>query len=245
MNKLVAYAAIALAVLAFTINAVLWRRSEAAFQRNEASLAKLKGRAEAVDRLVVQLRRELEATPVSSPASVISPQTAPPAGAAVDVTAPPATGTTPDRPRVPEGPVTSNALREVLITLDGCSLSTRTVRCGLTITNQSPAEKRFVLGIGGNGSHFESEEGGTCMFDDLGNDFLSAGGAVANRMQASCDHWSPCELEKTLSPAVKTPAWIRFDNVDAKASTLKLIRLKWSDGNAWVMMDFRNITLTK
>ncbi|MEA2463246.1 MAG: hypothetical protein QOJ98_993, partial [Acidobacteriota bacterium] len=148
-------------------------------------------------------------------------------------------------PPVPEGPILTNAMRDVLVTVDRCVLTTRTLRCTFTATNQSPAEKKFVLGVGGRYSRFENDQGGASVFDDLGNDFLSAGGGIGNRAEPNCDNYPPCEVEKILTPGIATGGWLRFDNVDAKASVIKLLRLKWSDGTTWVPMDFRGVTVTR
>lgn len=140
----------------------------------------------------------------------------------------------------------TSSMREVLVTLERCQLGTRTLRCHFNITNQSAAEKKFILGIGGSNTRFEEEGGGAMVFDDIGNDYMSLGGAVANHSIPNCDQtWSPCEIVKILTPDVPTAGWLRFDSLDPRAKTIKLLRLKWSDGRTWTPMDFRNIAIEK
>jgi hypothetical protein len=151
-----------------------------------------------------------------------------------------------ETPKVPTGPITTNAMRDVVVTFEQCTLSNRTLRCGFSVVSQAAVEKAFTLGIGGSGSRIEDAYGGAAVFDDLGNDFMSAGGSVGNRIQDNCDYsGSTCRLEKTLTPLTPTPMWIRFDNVESKATSIKLLRVKWSDNGTWVAMDFRNLPISK
>lgn len=228
-----------IASLSLAISWYVWTRTDDALRDAGRTIARLKSEAEAADRHAATLQRQItvlqasaiQAAPavverVETPVEVVTPLESP---------APP--------PKAPTGPVTTNALRDVLMTIEQCALANKTLRCSFSVTNQGEAEKKFILAIGGRYSRFEEERGGACVFDDLGNDFLSAGGAVGNQAAPTCDSSGSCHVEKTLTPGVRTPMWIRFDNVDPKASIVKLLRVKWSDGYAWVAMDFRNIAV--
>lgn len=240
MSKLVVACSILLVFLAAAGSGYLWLRSEEALGRMEQTLLQLKTRADAADQQVLRLRRDLAA--IQTSAGARAQTIAPIVASAVDGTAKPAPT---DAPRIPDGPVLTAAMREVLVNIEQCAFAARTLRCSFNVTNQSPVEKKFILGIGGRASRFEQDSGGTSVFDDVGNDFLSIGGGVGNRTVANCDNYTSCELEKVLTPNVKTEGFIRFDAVDARATAVKLLRVKWSDGDAWVPMDFRNIAITK
>jgi len=240
MNRFVLFLATLLAVAAAAGSGIVGVRSETAQQSTQNSIAALQTRAIALERQAADLNRQLAAlqtTPASEPPVPLFPVTS--------THEEPSTPTLDERRQTPEGPVLTNAMRDVTLTLEPCTLATRTLRCTFTVTNHSPAEKKFVLAVGGSHSEFESDRGGANVFDDIGNDFLSSGGAVGNRSEPNCDRYQPCEVLKILTPGVKTSGWIRFDAVDPRMASIKLLRVKWSDGEAWVPMDFRNIAVTR
>lgn len=239
MSRVLVVIAAVLALLATALSAYVWTQFERPLKEITEAILQLKTRADASERQIGQLRQQITALQTSTARTqVVDP---------ADRSLPPIaeTATSPLPPQTPDGPVTTSSMRDVVVVVEQCSLSNRTLRCNIQITNQSGAEKKFILGIGGKWSRFENEHGGASVFDDIGNDFLSAGGGVGNRSLSNCDSSDACTVEKILTPGVKTPAWVRFDAVDPKATTVKLLRLKWSDGDAWVPMDFRNIPLTK
>jgi hypothetical protein len=221
--------------------AYVWTGSVEAKKRTEATIAQLRVRTESAERQVFQLRRELGVGRSPEPVVAAAAEPAPPSSGLP----PTETGSVADPSRVSDERITTLAARDILITLEQCTLSNRTLRCEFSVTNQGLGEKKFVLGVGGQYSRFEDASGGTSVFDDVGNDFLSAGGGVANRSLDNCDQGGVCRVEKTLTPRVKTAAWMRFDAVDPRMTLIKLMRMKWSDDATWVTMDFRNLPLNK
>lgn len=241
MSKFVIFILALLVILAIAGSAMVGVRLDASQKSTEQLMTQLSKRADAAERQVVQLKQQIATLQAGSDhAEVVKQPVQVPATLLPDAIA-----SLVERPKTPDGPILTNAMRDVVVTMNQCILATRTLRCSFTVTNQSPAEKKFILGVGGQYSVFEKDEGGTSVFDDVGNDFLSAGGGVANYAEPTCDSGSTCLVQKTLTPNVKTAGWLRFDNVDAKASAIKLLRLKWSDGEAWVPMDFRNMPIVR
>lgn len=239
MNRFTMVVIAFIALLAVAGSGFIGLRSETAQKNHEASIAALQARADAVERQAILLKRQLASMQPDAVVSAATVATNP------LLSSPTSAGAKPDvaeQLKMSSAPITTNAMRDVLVTLDQCLLATRTIRCNFTVTNQSIAEKKFILGIAGNG-RFEHQRGGSSVFDDLGNDFMSAGGGVGNRSRSTCDAYDLCEVEKVLSPGVPTATWLRFDNVEPKAATVKLLRLKWSDGEAWAPMDFRNVPI--
>ncbi|HEV7765835.1 MAG TPA: hypothetical protein VGQ76_12595 [Thermoanaerobaculia bacterium] len=241
MNRFTIVVFAFIALLAVAGSGFVGLRSETAQKNHEASIAALQARADAVERQAILLKRQLATLQPGSNVSVSDAIGATKQSLLSATSA----GPKPDAAeqlKMPNAPITVNAMRDVLVTLDQCLLATRTLRCNFTITNQSIAEKKFILGIGGQ-ARFEHDRGGSSVFDELGNDFMSEGGGVGNRSRSTCDAYDICEVEKILSPGVRTATWLRFDNVEPKAATVKLLRLKWSDGEAWAPMDFRNVSI--
>lgn len=236
MNRWITLFAAGMALLAAAGSAFVGVSLERSQKSTEASIASLQERLRATERRMRQTAEPAEPAESTEPGE--------PAESTINVA-----GSAPEKTPVPpparDTQILTNALRDVLVTFDQCTLATRTLRCTYTVTNQSGAEKKFILGIGGTNSRFENDRGGASVFDDVGNDFLSVGGGIANHALADCDSYSTCEIEKILTPRVRTAGWLRFDNVDPEASVVKLLRLKWSDGNVWVPMDFRLIPIIR
>lgn len=253
MNRIVLYSAALMALLAVGGSAVLRGRIDNAEERTSASIGDLQRRVEAAERLVRQTAAQAGVPPVATQhaaaTTTTTTTTTTSTTTAAEATQPDDTTTQSTPPPTDPPPSTTqvltNSVRDVVVTVDRCTLVTRTLRCTFTALNQSPAEKKFILGVGGHNLNFEEHRGGTAVFDDVGNDFLSAGGGIGNHAEANCDRWDICEVNKTLTPAVRTAGWLRFDNVDARANVIKLLRLKWSDGNTWVPMDFRIIPIVR
>ncbi len=238
MKRLWIFLVIVVATLAVAGSGFVRERLETAQQDTGASRGDLQARTDAAERQAAQLKQQLAALrPTAAPAQAVPTPLKTP-----ELAVPPAE---PEAPKQPQGPILTNSMRDIVVDVHQCVLAVRTLRCTFTVTNQSPAEKKFILGIGGTHSRFEDAEGGASVFDDIGNDFLSAGAGVANYSQANCDGSYRCTVEKTLTPGVRTAGWLRFDAVEPKASTVKLLRLKWTDGEAWVVMDFRGIPIEK
>src|SRR5688572_11875868 len=133
-----------LVVAAIAGGAVIRHRIETATDATKTSIASLTARLEESERERDQLRQRVAATEV--PAEVTPPLET---TAAAPTPAETATTTPPDT-SASQLPTLTNSMRDVVVSVERCELSNRTLRCHFHVINQSAAEKKFILGVGGN-----------------------------------------------------------------------------------------------
>src|SRR6185295_14211463 len=121
MNRILVSVAVVLALLSVAITGYIWTQSEAAQKRTEASIAQLKSQADRAEQQIAQVRQKLTALQVPTAQAQIAPGVTTP----IQVDPQATSSSIPERSKTPEGPVLTSSMREVLVTIDQCTLSNR------------------------------------------------------------------------------------------------------------------------
>jgi len=121
--------------------------------------------------------------------------------------------------------------------LNTCKLSGGSITCQFIVTNDSSADRRFIL-------YARGYSGNSRMFDDGGNEYIATQAQVGTKVTEG-------GAEIVLVPQVPVKGSIRFDKVNSEATKITLLRLscgstdaRGNGQNGW-NADFRNVPITK
>jgi len=128
-------------------------------------------------------------------------------------------------------------VKDFVLELESCRSSAGSVVCSLTITNDAPSDRSVQF----NAVWYSGPM--SRMFDEFGGEYV-----VKNTFLGSYMSQGRTYVSNTLVPQVPMKLRVVFDNVNADAKTVNLLRIafQWNDSNRLELnADFRGIPITK
>lgn len=123
---------------------------------------------------------------------------------------------------------------------NSCKVSVGTVVCLFAITNEASAARALSLDIG-------CRDNKPRMLDQVGNEYLSTEGNFGKKTFVK-GRYGDCHLSENLDAGAEVSGSVKFENVDNRADTARLLRLTFglTERNALpatFYVDFRDIPL--
>lgn len=136
------------------------------------------------------------------------------------------------QPTMPAAKPPQKTVDGIGVELRGCKVTGGNLSCGVVVTNQSEEDRHVYLSIRGDHA--------AVLIDDQSTEYRSFGGSLGLESSESA-----YDLQNTLVPGIPLKASVRFANVPASVTGIRLLRLQMYSGRNNINVDFRDVAVQR